>query len=89
MKLILELDNPQKLELLIELLKDLQYVKAINIIDNKTPLKKRETITTNTSLVVKPDQPLIVIQKPAVKKFSQPKLDTKSFKFNREELYER
>lgn len=88
MKLILELDNPQKLELLIEFLKDIKYIKGVKIIENKTPQKVDDTGSL-IPLVIKPDQPLELIKKPTVKKFRKPTLDTKSFKFNREELHER
>jgi len=86
-KLILELDNPRKLELLVEFLKDIKYIKEIKIVNSELP--KKVASSTNVPLIINPDQPLVKTQKSALKNFSIPKLDTRSFKFNREELNER
>ena len=88
MKLLLKLENPQKLALLLEFLKDITYIKEIEVIDNNVS-KKTENNSSISPLVINPDRPLVLSKKPKKKNFSKPILDTKLFKFNREELNER
>lgn len=82
----LELNNPQKLALLLEFLKDIQYIKAIKVIQENKIIEEKEIN----------EQPLLIDtsnapkgKKPAKKRFNYLQLDTTNFKFNREELNER
>lgn len=89
MKLELELNNPQKLALLLEFLKDIAYIKEIKVIDNGILNKEDNTASTLSPLVINPDVPLAVSKKTTKKVFSKPILNTRNFKFNRDELNER